>query len=42
MGKLTKFFLSFTDNQRGIYNPGDIISGSVTAELHSPMEVRGI
>ena len=42
MGKLTNFFISFATNQAVIYNPGQVISGSVTAELNEPLEMKGL
>ena len=41
MGKLTNFYISFATNQAVIYNPGQVISGSVTAELNEPLELKG-
>jgi len=41
MGKLTGFYISFTNNQNGIFTPGETITGSVTVELNAPMEMRG-
>ena len=40
MGKLTNFYISFASNQVAIFYPGQVITGSVTAELSAPLEMK--
>ena len=41
MGKLNNFSITFSDNQNGVYFPGQTISGTVVADLSAPMDLRG-
>jgi len=41
MGKLTNFNITFTSNENAVFTPGQIISGSITAELSAPLEMKG-
>jgi len=41
MGKLTNFSITFANNEDAVFTPGQVISGTVTAELSAPLELNG-
>ena len=41
MGKLLEFSINFAGNQQAIFQPGQIISGTVVINLNDSMKMRG-